>query len=204
MKRTLILVALGAYVMALPANTIKRRLAQARGDDGGDIPDDGGDVPDDGGDDGLDVELCTCELSGAVGAGLGEATQGVSRAHAAAAIRESSLNEESSPDTLYHTACETESCNCAVFASNANKQAESSRVYTLSGSIDAVETIEYEASGNTREESKGYSIKESACITLFDDNDSGDVPDVPDVDDCVCPEPEEPEEPEDDNGAILG
>jgi hypothetical protein len=177
----IVLAALLGFSMAAP--TIKKSLAQTRirgGDDPVETP-------------GEELELCTCELSGIVGGGFGAPGQGNNGASGAAIVESVGEEAESIPDTEWHSLCESECCACNVGQHAAEATATRTKHFDISGSIDISETIEWAENGEAEEESRGYSIKETACIT---NNES--VEDVPVSvgEPCVC-------EDDDENGAAY-
>lgn len=93
MKRTLVLIALGAYVMAVPHNTIRQKLAQSRATE---TPDEGGEEPTP-----EPTQFCDCELSGTVGSGFGDAAQGLGGKFDIARVLTSAEEDSSMPDNLF-------------------------------------------------------------------------------------------------------
>lgn len=115
MQKTLILIALGAYAMAVPHDVVKSKLAQIKGN---------------GHDDPVGEGLvCDCELSGTVGAGLGDAAQGLDGSFAVATVVTETEEESSHPDNLFAIECATESCSCDEEIAESQRASSSQRVY---------------------------------------------------------------------------
>jgi hypothetical protein len=139
-SQAVLLLLLGSMALA-KSTPFQRQLSQlkakARGNDEEPepIPDDGGDTPDDGD----DLELCTCELSGIVGGGFAAAGQGNHGASAAAFVETTAEEAESTPDTIWHSQCESECCACNVGQHSATASATRTKRFVINGAIDIEE-----------------------------------------------------------------
>ena len=72
---------------------------------------------------------------------------------------------QSVPDTQYSQICQSNCCSCEEEAHAAYTNARNNRTFTLSGSISLLETLRVQEQGRGRENSQGYSEKDTICQT---------------------------------------
>jgi hypothetical protein len=175
MQKTLILLGLTAY--AFGAQPIKNRLIQSSMPV--ETPDDPVGLP--------ELELCTCELTETVGSGFPECEQGNVGSSGADIVETVGEEIVSIPDSAFNSLCESECCACNVGQHIASSTGTRTKHYDITGTIDIAETIDWEETGDSEEESRGYSIKETACVTNNEDVE-GEPVEVPGECPCPCPE----------------
>jgi hypothetical protein len=175
-KKSVVLMALLAGTFA--ADTIRNRLGQmnsknlaqntagdaieAAGDDWCGCEGSLTDLPE------VELPECPCNFSELPGLGAGLENGGEERV---VALRGEYL--KSSPDTQYSQICQSNCCSCEEEAHAAYTNARKNRTFTISGSISVLETLRVQEQGKARENSQGYSEKDTICQTNNAEGDLG-------------------------------
>jgi hypothetical protein len=69
------------------------------------------------------------------------------------------------PDTQYSQICQSNCCSCEEEAHAGYTNQRKNRTFTISGSISVLETLRVQEQGRARENSEGYSEKNTICQT---------------------------------------
>ena len=186
-KKSVVLMAL--FAGAFASNTVKNRLGQMNAKNLAQEAGNGGVGAGSGGDwcpDGLTelpaVELpeCPCQFTQLPGLGAGLNNGFKTEAQA---LQSEFL--QSVPDTQFSQICQSNCCSCEEEAHAAISNAQKNRTFTISGSISVLETLSVQEAGRARENSQGFSEKDTICQTNNAEGGLGAGPDCVNV--TVCP-----------------
>lgn len=123
---------------------------------------------------------CPCEFTNLPGLGSGLNNGYRTEAEAIQAEFLASV-----PDTQYSQICQSNCCACEEEAHAGYTNARKNRTFTIAGSISVLETLRIQEQGRARENSEGFSEKNTICQTNNAEGGLGAGQDCVEV--KVCP-----------------
>lgn len=108
----------------------------------------------------IELPECPCNFSELPGLGSGHSNGFKTEAQA---LQSQFL--ESVPDTQYSQICQSNCCSCEEASHAGYTNARKNRTFTIAGSISVLETLRVQEKGEARENSKGFSEKDTICQT---------------------------------------